>query len=140
MADYSGVWVLESTENMEPFVAAEGMPWAMRKVANTMGWGVGKHKVTIQMAPGGDEMKVHEVTPMFERSYVIHINGTPEEQMVGKSNKGMMVSVWEGQAVKHTVTKDNGKVTTATRTMAGDKMDVELTLDGITAKRHFKKQ
>jgi len=142
MTDFTGNWILEKCDNMEAFVAKDGMSWPKRKVASAMGFGVGKHKVDITMSPGGPTMDVQETTPFGQTDNKLALDGKPQDLVVMSGDTtATMATSWEGAELVHVVVTKNGETTvTMRRKLEGGQMVVSLTNDGVTATRFFKKQ
>eukprot|EP00285_Hemiselmis_virescens_P015072 CAMPEP_0173381298 /NCGR_PEP_ID=MMETSP1356-20130122/3690_1 /TAXON_ID=77927 ORGANISM="Hemiselmis virescens, Strain PCC157" /NCGR_SAMPLE_ID=MMETSP1356 /ASSEMBLY_ACC=CAM_ASM_000847 /LENGTH=118 /DNA_ID=CAMNT_0014335063 /DNA_START=80 /DNA_END=436 /DNA_ORIENTATION=+ len=105
---------------MEAFVAADGMAWAMRKAASAMGWGTGKHFITMTMTPGANEIDVQEKTPMFDKTYKLICDGEMRPYESPQDKNAVMSSAWDGASLVHVLHKDGGKkVTNMRRTLEG---------------------
>jgi hypothetical protein len=139
--DFSGRWVLSSIEgDFDAFLADIGTKWMLRKMARSVGYGVGRSVQDISL--DGDEfIVVSEGGPTITK-LVLHIGGG-EEQSIGLDGDPVMVLArWEGQALwMESRRMDGTKLPPTRRYLDGEEMVVEnSTSSGLMVRRLFTKE
>jgi len=139
--DFSGRWVLSSIEgDFDAFLADIGTKWMLRKMARSVGYGVGRSVQDISL--DGDEfIVVSEGGPTITK-LVLHIGGG-EEQSIGLDGDPIMVCArWEGQALcMESKRMDGSRLPPTRRYLDGEEMVVEnSTSSGLMVRRLFTKE
>mmetsp|Transcript_6167 Transcript_6167/g.14744 ORF Transcript_6167/g.14744 Transcript_6167/m.14744 type:complete len:192 (-) Transcript_6167:14-589(-) len=136
-ADISGKWMLASYEgDMDAFAIDTGIPWAMRKLANSLGWGVGKIEHTITQ--DGDNVQITAVGP----------KGTFTQNWVANGKKQKTVTLTAGTPFEGTPTWQGDEFVVKDSTAEGrrrienGKLVFEATSkkSGITIKQYFERK
>eukprot|EP00288_Rhodomonas_lens_P003253 CAMPEP_0177720594 /NCGR_PEP_ID=MMETSP0484_2-20121128/16700_1 /TAXON_ID=354590 /ORGANISM="Rhodomonas lens, Strain RHODO" /LENGTH=166 /DNA_ID=CAMNT_0019232849 /DNA_START=8 /DNA_END=509 /DNA_ORIENTATION=+ len=140
MGDFSGSWMCSGTENMEEFMKAVGMSWMMRKAAAGFSFGVGKQSLRVTGgSPGSADVTIVTKDPTGKETTVaLKTDGVGFKMEGPFGGSGEAKATWEGDAMVQTFTKEgDGQVINFRRQLVGDKLEVTLSTQGITAKRIY---
>ncbi|CAE6947781.1 unnamed protein product [Symbiodinium sp. KB8] len=100
--DFNGTWICSRVEGAwEDFLRERGTPWAMRKVAKGLDYGVGKQMQTIVQR--GDELEIVNYTatcPPREDKCTIKADGSEHEVFDPDGLHYMQRTQWDGKVLR----------------------------------------
>ena len=142
--DFNGTWVCSRVEgDWENFLQERGTPWAMRKVAKGLGYGVGKQTQII--VQDGDELEIvnHTATcpPRQDRSF-IKADGSEKEVFDPDGLNYMQRTRWDGKVLRsEQVTGEGGQPPVILqRFMQGHEMCTErISARGVVVRRFYRR-
>mmetsp|Transcript_28990 Transcript_28990/g.73571 ORF Transcript_28990/g.73571 Transcript_28990/m.73571 type:complete len:273 (+) Transcript_28990:63-881(+) len=143
--DFTGTWIMDAFEgDMDAFLKEIGMSWAMRTLASSMNYGVGK--VTNDISHFGDKLKIVSWSPKGTFTSDFTLDGKEHETVDPIEGRPILATAqWTsaGDRVHIEVRRlECGEVLPSSdRFMAGDKLCLEqVSRSGLTVRRLFARQ
>lgn len=140
-ADYSGRWCMTNAEgDIGQMLADAGVHWAIRKMAKSMNYGIGKTYQVISQS--GDEFIIEHLTPTKNTTMKFRVGAGYQETVGVDGNPVIVKATWDGQCLIMECKKPSGQVFPPTRRYMKDGMMVIAVpvSTGDSVKRFFTKQ
>mmetsp|Transcript_36504 Transcript_36504/g.85500 ORF Transcript_36504/g.85500 Transcript_36504/m.85500 type:complete len:234 (+) Transcript_36504:44-745(+) len=141
--DFNGTWICSRVEGAwEDFLRERGTPWAMRKVAKGLDYGVGKQMQTI--VQHGDELEIVNYTatcPPREDKCIIKADGSEHEVFDPDGLHYMQRTQWDGKVLRSEQVNCEGQPPVILqRFMQGHEMCTErMTAHGVVVRRFYRR-
>mmetsp|Transcript_10419 Transcript_10419/g.25134 ORF Transcript_10419/g.25134 Transcript_10419/m.25134 type:complete len:215 (+) Transcript_10419:62-706(+) len=136
---FAGSWVLEKVEgDFDALLKEQGQGYMMRRMAKSMGYGVGKVHQTIEQ--DGDVLTITITNPKGTTVMKFTVNGEEQDSRDPMEDKPVKIlPQWDGDALVLATRNSAGAALPTTRRFLRDEeMVMELTTpNGVSAKRVF---
>lgn len=133
--DFSGKYTLLRNENFDEFLAANGANWLIRKMATNS-------TPTLDVTQDGDKFHIR-LASLVHTKEAQFTAGEPFEETQQSGAVMKVTPKWDGKKLIMTYEPKEGETTgkaqTHTRELEGDELTLTLEVEGVTAKRIFKK-
>ncbi|XP_003480087.3 fatty acid-binding protein, adipocyte [Cavia porcellus] len=127
---FVGTWKLASSENFDDYMKEVGVGFATRKVA-------GMAKPSLIISINGDVLTIRSEST-FKNTEISFKLGQEFDEVTADDRKVKSIITLDGGALVQ-VQKWDGKTTTITRKIEGDKLVLVCVMNGVTATRVYEK-